>query len=252
MIDNKYSIITGKDRIKLLEKADEIIVSSWPEFMLHDTIANKYWDNLYKIFPEYQFVLIKKGCDDILAVGNSIPLSWNNDINELPIDGWDWAIAKGFTDYDKGRNYTVLCALSISVPHHNRGKGFSYQVIRYMKSIAKANGLKSMIAPVRPNLKCHYPLISIEKYILWHNEKGLSFDAWIRVHAGLGAKIVKVCKQSMRIIGSVSDWEDWTNMCFPESGTYIVPDALVPIEIDLNADTGTYIEPNVWMCHPIN
>ena len=40
-------------------------------------------------------------------------------------------------------------------------------------------------------------------------------------------------------------------MRFPESGMYIVPGALVPVEIDHDANQGTYVEPNVWMRHPL-
>jgi hypothetical protein len=39
-------------------------------------------------------------------------------------------------------------------------------------------------------------------------------------------------------------------MAFPESGAYVVPGALVPIEIDRECDEGLYLEPNVWMVHP--
>jgi len=49
----------------------------------------------------------------------------------------------------------------------------------------------------------------------------------------------------------VSDWENWTGMRFPESGDYVVPEALVPVRIDREVDTGLYVEPNVWMHHRI-
>jgi hypothetical protein len=29
----------------------------------------------------------------------------------------------------------------------------------------------------------------------------------------------------------------------------VVPDALVPVEIDRERDEGLYVEPNVWMVH---
>ena len=51
--------------------------------------------------------------------------------------------------------------------------------------------------------------------------------------------------------GSVSDWEEWTEMAFPESGVYVVPGALVPIEIDRERAEGLYVEPNVWMVHSL-
>jgi hypothetical protein len=53
----------------------------------------------------------------------------------------------------------------------------------------------------------------------------------------------------MTVEGSVAEWESWTDMAFPESGTYVLPGALVPIEIDRDRDRGTYVEPNVWMLH---
>ena len=43
----------------------------------------------------------------------------------------------------------------------------------------------------------------------------------------------------------------WTGLRFPESGEYIVPGALNPVEIDCELDRGEYIEPNVWMAHKV-
>ena len=55
----------------------------------------------------------------------------------------------------------------------------------------------------------------------------------------------------MTITGSVAEWEAWTGMAFPESGAYVVPGALVPVEIDRARGEGVYVEPNVWMRHPV-
>ena len=40
-------------------------------------------------------------------------------------------------------------------------------------------------------------------------------------------------------------------MRFPESGRYIVPGALVPVTIDRRQNVRLYVEPNVWMRHPV-
>jgi hypothetical protein len=37
----------------------------------------------------------------------------------------------------------------------------------------------------------------------------------------------------------------------PRDGTYVVPGALVPVEIDRERDEGVYVEPNVWMHHTV-
>jgi hypothetical protein len=34
------------------------------------------------------------------------------------------------------------------------------------------------------------------------------------------------------ISGTVAEWEEWTGMRFPDSGAYVVPGALVPVDID--------------------
>jgi hypothetical protein len=120
-----------------------------------------------------------------------------------------------------------------------------------MGSIGASQGLARLIAPVRPSLKSRYPLTPMDHYIRWKNPNGLPFDPWLRVHARLGAELVKTCHQAMHIAGTVAEWEAWTGMVFPESGPYVVPGALVPVEFDLAANSGTYIEPNVWMVHTL-
>ena len=131
-----------------------------------------------------------------------------------------------------------------------RGRGLSRRMIERMGEIGRSHGLETLIAPVRPSLKHAYPLAPIERYITWRRPDGTHLDPWLRTHERAGAEIVKVATESMRIPGTVALWEEWTEMAFPESGTYVVPGALVPVEIDLERDVGLYVEPNVWMVHP--
>jgi hypothetical protein len=72
----------------------------------------------------------------------------------------------------------------------------------------------------------------------------------VRVHARLGARVLAIAPASMRIAGSVADWERWAAMSMPESGVYVVPGALAPISVDRQRDQAVYVEPNVWMLHP--
>ena len=80
---------------------------------------------------------------------------------------------------------------------------------------------------------------------------GLPFDAWMRVHVRLGARIVSICHKAFWVRNTVAAWEKWTGLSFQQSGPYIIQGALNPIEIDCDADTGVYCEPNVWMHHRI-
>jgi hypothetical protein len=53
----------------------------------------------------------------------------------------------------------------------------------------------------------------------------------------------------MLVTGAVAEWESWTDMVFPETGAYVVPDALGLVEIDLAKDIGTYVEEGLWVQH---
>ena len=73
----------------------------------------------------------------------------------------------------------------------------------------------------------------------------------MRVHSRFGAELASVCAESMTVVGSVEDWEQWTGMRFSRSENRTIPGALVPVRIDLESDSGLYVEPNVWMVHPL-
>jgi hypothetical protein len=120
-----------------------------------------------------------------------------------------------------------------------------------MRSVGQSRRHARLIAPVRPSRKADYPLSDIDRYINWTDDGMLPFDPWLRVHARVGAKTVKVCHRSMTIRGTVAEWRAWTGRPYPESGKYVVSGALNPIDIDLIADQGIYVEPNVWMVHEL-
>lgn len=242
-----YEIIIGENRISELQKP--LGSQTWPEFMQHDKIVIKYWQNLYTHFLNYQFALIDD--NEIIGVGNTVHLNWQKPFDELPESGLDWAIEKANTDFKNALKSNTLIGLQILINNKYQGHGISYEMLKIMKNIAKTNGLDNFALPVRPTLKCNYPLIPMDDYINWKNNDGLPFDPWLRVHFKAGGKIIGICKKSMDISGSVSEWEKWTDLVFPSSGDYVVDKALIPITIDKKKDIGKYIEPNVWILHII-
>lgn len=176
-----------------------------------------------------------------MAAGNSVPLFWDGALDGLP----------GVEGLEAGRAPTVSSALLATVAPGYQGPGLSSVVLRAMKEVAAGRGLGALIAPVRPTMKHRYPLMPMESYIRWERDHGLPFDPWLRIHGSLGAEFLRVAPRSMTVTGTIPEWENWTGMRFPESGPYVVPGALNPVEMDLARDLGTYREPNVWMRHPI-
>jgi hypothetical protein len=251
MDSTSFDVVTYAARPDLRPVMDQVNDEPWPEFMRHDAVSNSLWNKLYDVFPDFQFGLVERSSGRMAAMANSIPLAWHGDPSSLPNDGWDWAMTQGFADEREGRHARTLSALCISITHDFRGRGLSSLVVDAMRRRATESGMDRLVAPVRPNLKERFPLIPIDEYITWRREDGTLYDAWMRVHAQLGAILIGPCHHSMRITGSVQEWTDWTGLSFPGSGQYIVPEALVPVTIDRDADEVLYVEPNVWMVHDL-
>ncbi len=244
-----YTIVTMEERPDLKAQVHRLNPAVWPEFMLHDAVSARYWRRLFADFARFQLAL----CDEnehVLGAASTVPIAWDGEKGGLPA-GWDAALEAGFRDPDEGRTPTVLCGLSVSIARTHQGQGLSNLMIRSMKSLAGAEGYAGMIAPVRPTLKSTYPLISMESYIECKQPDGSPFDPWLHVHWRLGARFLKIAPDSMIICGSVGEWEDWTRMRFPATGSYVVPGALSPVEIDCERDEGLYRDPNVWMIHRV-
>src|SRR2546428_644279 len=181
---------------------------------------------------------------------HAVPLVWSGDVADLPSSIAE-ILRRAKADSDAGRAPNVLCALAAMVDARYRGQGMSPVAVRAMADLARAHGLRTLLAPVRPADKGAYPLTPMERYARWQNDDGLPMDRWIRVHARMRADVLAVAPRTLLITGTVGDWERWTEMRFPDSGSYVVPGALQPVVIDRKADEGRYEDPNVWMRHRV-
>lgn len=244
-----YKVVTLAQRPDLEPQTREIENASWSRFMLENPVTEPYWLSLLDNFADFQFMLLDE-TETVIAMGNSIPIAWDGTVEGLP-SGWDAVLRQGLQDHANGRTPTTLSALAATVAPQFQGQGLSPIVLQTMRNLAAQHEFSELIAPVRPLHKSRYPLTPIERYINWCRSDGTPFDPWLRTHWRLGAKQLRIASQSMTISGTVSEWESWTNMRFPESGIYIVPGALEPLLINCEGDCGRYVEPNVWMLHSI-
>jgi GNAT superfamily N-acetyltransferase len=234
------------ERPDLAERTDEI-GDVWPEFVHHARL-NRHWHRLREDYLDFQLVLYDEDTDALVGRGHSIPFPWDGSWADLP-DGVEGVFDRVFEE--GGGAPTTLSAVAAVVDPRHQGRGLSGLVIEGMRAAAARAGLEALVAPVRPTLKARYPLAPMERYLTWRRSDGELFDPWLRVHERLGAEILGVCLGSLLVTGTVAEWEEWTGMAFPDTGSYVVEDALVPVEIDRDADVGRYVEPNVWMRHPV-
>ena len=239
-------VISYAERPELLDSEDWGEV--WPEYNTHGDVINHYWARLYDDFPDYQFSLQDDDEGLVLAQGHCAPCLWDRTTEGLP-EGIDDVIAQAFALRESGEPGNCVTALAIVVPPEHQGKRLSSVMVKAMAELARSHRSSDLIAPVRPNWKERYPLAPIEEYAQWTRADGLPFDPWIRVHHRLGGEVLKPAPKSLRITGSVEEWERWIGMPLPASGSYVFPHGLAPLQIDREEDIGSYWEPNVWMRH---
>ncbi len=246
-------IVTLRQRPELRAAifADDFQLSAWPEFMRHDPVADLYYASA-ALDRYLDFVLVGLDGGKVVARAFSVPFAFDvAGRGALPDGGWDEAIRWAHEDHLRARKPDAVSALEISLAPQMRGAGHSRTMLEAMKANARAHGFADLYAPVRPNEKHLQPILPMSVYAQQLRADGLPVDGWLRTHVRVGGRIVKVAPCSMTIVGTVAEWSRWTGMTFDRSGSIVVAGALAPVTISLEHDHGVYIEPNVWVHHPL-
>jgi hypothetical protein len=225
------------------ERTEELVArndATWPEYLLHGDVRN--WSALFGVFAGFQLLLLEKG--SLIAAGLTVPFAWDparalpETIDEIVYTA-RWPLERP----------GVLCALAALASPGHRGRGLGGEIVRAMCRLARRRGLAGVLAPVRPTRKDRFPNERLEEYVDRRDAEGRCYDPWIRVHEELGGRRLGVMHRAMTVRGTVAEWERWTGSRFPDSGSYAVAGALVPVTIDRSSNLGEYIEPNVWYYH---
>ncbi|TDC97580.1 N-acetyltransferase [Nonomuraea deserti] len=223
---------------------------TWQEFMLNDPMADLFYAVATTTYADYVLV-----ADDdaepgrLVARACMIPFVANG--SELPDGGWDSVIRSGRLARERGTRPDAVSALEITVRRDLQGTGLSAKMVAAMRRHAAGRGFGELVAPVRPNTKHLEPHTPMSEYAFRTRPDGLPHDAWLRVHVRAGGKIVKVAPRSMVIAGTLAEWRGWTGLPFDRTGAVEVPGALNPVHCDVEHDHAVYVEPNVWVSHPL-
>ena len=244
-----FKTFTLRERPELEDEFERLSEEAWPRFMRQrdELGVGRYWPKLFGDFADRQF-FVCDSFDRVVAGGHSVPFVWDGTAEDLP-ESIAAIMERATRARAEQRRPTVLSALAALVGTKQRGRGLSRIIIETMRAMATQWKLDALVAPVRLTLKSAYPLTPMERYVRWTDREGLPFDPWMRVHAPMDAEVVRVMPRAMVVVGTVREWEAWTDMRFPDSGSYVVPGALQPVVIDRERDQGRYEDPNVWMIH---
>ena len=217
----------------------------WPKFLIENNMLGRSWRRMYKKCPEWQ-MLFRNG-SEYVGVCNMAPIAWDGTVESLP-EGLYPAL-KHVVETDEIPN--SICCFSVLITDGNKGSGLSEKMLEVVKSQARAAGYENILIPVRPVLKPAYPLTDMADYAKWERH-GLPFDPWMRIQAKLGGEVLGIAKSNVSIKASLCEWEQWTDMTFPQSGEYVIPNGHTTLKIDYEKRTGTYHEQGVWMKHTVS
>ena len=237
--------VTAAERPDLVERAWRETIDSIPEYNHHGDVINAYWSRLTDERPEFQFVLLDEG-EEILARGHSLPVRWDGSIEDLPA-GIDGAIARGFDEGGGERSLRDADRGPAEPPGSWPERGGRLRAARARRAPRPLGADRSGAPELEGALsaRADRAVCDVEA------SRRLALRPLDEGPRTRGATILKPEPHSLRITGTVGEWEGWTQMAFPESGNYWFPGGLTTVEIDHEADVGSYWEPNVWMHHAV-
>ncbi|QYC38559.1 hypothetical protein Nocox_04660 [Nonomuraea coxensis DSM 45129] len=249
MIDMALTITTLAERPEFAATLWEM-AHTWPEFVFNDPLADLFYPFTDTTYAAYVLVATDDA-DPGRPVARACMMPYRSEAAELPDDGWDGVIRRGWLARARGQHPNGISALEISVRSDRQGEGLSGVMLGAMRERAALLGFAELVAPVRPNRKHLEPGTPMAEYARRTREDGLPHDPWLRVHVRAGGKIVKVAPRSMVVTGTLAEWRTWTGLPFDRSGEVEVPGALTPVRVHAEHDHAVYVEPNVWVSHPL-
>jgi len=223
----------------------QAIREAFPQIISESPIIKINWHKLEQYFPKFQQFLIASN-GQLIGFINSIPFRFDNELIDLPDRGWDWMFEKGVDDVENNLSPNYLGGLQIIVRKEYQSQGYSKKILNHAKSLIVSSNLNKLIIPIRPTRKNEFPEMTMSNYMKLEKD-GKVFDPWIRTHLKSGADIIKVCNQSMIMTGDIKFWEVMIKRKLPKSGRYRLEGGLNLVNIDVENNMGSYIEPNIWI-----
>jgi len=235
-------VFTHRDRPEFGNRLSELEGDSFPPYLLHDGF-DECRPHLFDEFADLQLYVVAAEDDTLLGTGNALPYCVEAG---RPLPAFQELLTGAPRQHAQGIAPNMLCPIQAMVVGDARGTGVSGEIMAAYNEIAAKHGFKTIGVPVRPTLKPRYPITPIDRYVAWTRADGSRFDPWLRQQERMGSRFVEIHHASTVIEGSISDWQGWTGMEFPESGEYVIPDGHVPLVVDRDQNLGRYAEPHVW------
>lgn len=241
---DELTVVSLKERPDLAASVGDAEEEGFPEFLLHDAVWEATMPPAMERYPECQVFLLEG--QDPVFVGNAVRFPWSGKVDDLP-GGTHAALELSLECQIE--EATTLCGVQGVAVGKGKGSGRSADLMRAFQVLAERNGWR-FVVPVRTLLKDQYPLIPMEEYVTWRTAEGEAFDPWLRVQDRVGGQRVKVVEDALVIEATIDDWQTWTGLELPGTGTYVIPGGQAPLVVDRATGLARYSEAHVWYEYP--
>lgn len=227
---------------------------TWPMFLTGDRIAARYFSEVATHFKELCVVAVSPR-DELIARVRTV--AFDSEVPGRHVDhgyagGWGDALLWALSDQAQGRRPNTACVLEVDISPTHRTDEVRGRVLGATLEAARRAGCASVAYPLRPLGKHLQPDLSMAEYAAATGSDGLPVDPILRFHASMGATPLGVAPASLVVVDSLTQWEEWTDLSFEESGPTLVPEALNPVWCDLVGGCALYAEPSVWMQYEVS
>jgi GNAT superfamily N-acetyltransferase len=225
---------------------DALFAEGFPPFITADMAVKPWIGRVREFFAHLDIVLNDDG--QPVATGWGVPIAWDGRLEDLP-ESFAEILRRAVALHEAGAAADTFVICGGVVHPARKGTGVASALVEALRDTGTRSGLVRVLAPVRPTRKHLYPLASIASYAAWVREDGLPLDPWLRLHVRLGGRVIATAPAAQTMSGTVAQWEHWTGLALPESGTYVISQGMDVLRVDRGADEGVYVEPNIWVQH---
>jgi len=120
------SFVTVRDRPDLVRQMWDL-PTPWPTFMQQDVVSDLTYDLMPVRYPEYQLLAVDG--DRVRARVNAVPYAWSGVDDDLPENGWDFALGMAFRPEMPGPA-TAVCLIEARIHPDQAGSGLGSDLVR--------------------------------------------------------------------------------------------------------------------------
>jgi hypothetical protein len=236
-----------RDRARPAEQVDRVLEGGWPAFIGADAKAERHLSRVRDAFGDHELALVARTVsgdgdgEELVALGWAVPLRWSGAVADLP-GGYTESLGQALADLDACVATDTLVVCAVQVRSDLGGRGLAGRLLAGFVEHAVRTGHERGHRPAAPDSQAHppaHPDRRVRDLDRQQRRAVRPMDPRAPAHGRVGARHRA---QSQTMTATVAQWEDWTGMRLPATGSYVIPGGLSPLEIDVDADLGTYVE----------